>query len=259
MTLLQDKNALIFAASGAIAGGVARELGRQGARLFLSSHREGALDALLAELHGAGVEAHRATVDATDEAAVSGYLDTLEAEGREAHVAFNGIGGAPASLGYPARADEQPLADFLLPLQRIVGSQFLTAREAGRRMAQRGGGSVILLSATLSGGCFSYMAGISAACGAVEAMGRSLAGEYGPQGVRVNCVRGSGMPETRTIQQTVEGQARLRGEPMSMTPPPLGRPTSVADTARAVAFLASDLSSGMTAQRVTVCGGQFPC
>jgi enoyl-[acyl-carrier-protein] reductase (NADH) len=75
--------------------------------------------------------------------------------------------------------------------------------------------------------------------------------------VRVNCVRGSGMPETRTIQETVAGQIALTGQPPKMSLPPLGRPITVAETASTAAFLMSDLSSGMTGQVVTVCAGAF--
>jgi NAD(P)-dependent dehydrogenase (short-subunit alcohol dehydrogenase family) len=137
-----------------------------------------------------------------------------------------------------------------------VGSQFLTAREAARVMAP--GGAILTLSATLSGSAFAYMAGISAACGAVEVMTQALAAEYGPRGIRVNCVRGSAMPETRTIRDTGAGQAALRDAQMAMSLPLLCRPITVEETAKAAVFLASDLASGLTAQMVTVCAGQFP-
>jgi enoyl-[acyl-carrier-protein] reductase (NADH) len=88
-------------------------------------------------------------------------------------------------------------------------------------------------------------------------MARSLAGEYGRAGIRVNVVRGSGMPETRTIQETVAGQIALTGEAPKMSLPPLGRPISVADTVGTASFLLSDDSSGMTGQVVTVCAGVF--
>ncbi|NDJ60854.1 MAG: SDR family oxidoreductase, partial [Chloroflexi bacterium] len=102
-----------------------------------------------------------------------------------------------------------------------------------------------------------HMAGITAACGAVEALARSLAGEFGPAGVRVNVVRGSGMPETRTIQETTAGQIDISGQPPQMSLPPLGRPITVAETAATAAFLMSDEASGMTGQVVTVCAGSF--
>lgn len=102
------------------------------------------------------------------------------------------------------------------------------------------------------------MAGISATCGAIEAMTRSLAGEFGPAGVRVSCVRASAMPETRTIRETSAGQTRILGiEPGEMQLPPtaLRRPITVTETAATAAFLASDASSGMTGQVVTVAAG----
>jgi 3-oxoacyl-[acyl-carrier protein] reductase len=124
-------------------------------------------------------------------------------------------------------------------------------------MIQQCSGAIVTLSATLSGMTAANMAVISATCGAIEAMTRSLAGEFGRAGVRVNCVRGSAMPETRTIQETMAGQVRIFGERPPMSLPPLGRPIFVAETASKAAFLASDASSGMTGQVVTVCAGAF--
>jgi 3-oxoacyl-[acyl-carrier protein] reductase len=117
-------------------------------------------------------------------------------------------------------------------------------------------GSIVMLSATLSGMTAQHMAGISAACGAVESLTRALAGDFGPAGIRVNCVRASAMPETRTIQETSAGVIAL-GSPPQMAIPPLGRPITVTETANAVAFLASDAASGITGQIVTVCVGAF--
>ena len=249
--LLRERHALIHAATGAISQGVAREMASQGAHVHLTALRPGEIEPFAAEIGAASL----APLDATDPAAVRERTEAV-ARDHGLHIVFNGIGGRPARLGYPARSDDTPLGDFLIPLNRIVGSQFLTAREAARIMAP--GGAIVILSATLSGSGFAYMAGISAACGAVEVMTQSLAGEYGSRGIRVNCIRGSGMPETRTIRETSAGHAALRGAPLAPGMPPLGRPVTVADTARAAVFLASDLASGMTAQMITVCAGQFP-
>ncbi len=254
--LLNDKHALIFAANGAISRGVAKAMAAEGAVVHLAAIRPDELAALVADIEAEGGTAHLTRVDATDPTAVRNVVDTVVAEAGRIDITFNGIGGRPRDLGYPAASLETPLADFLLPLTKIVGSQFLTAREVARRMTA--GGSIISLSATLSGGAFGRMAGISAACGAIETMTNALAAEFGSQGIRVNCVRGSAMPETRTIQETAAGQAALLGAPMPMSMPPLGRMITVADTAKAAVFLASDLSSAMTAQMVTVCAGQFP-
>jgi len=54
-------------------------------------------------------------------------------------------------LGYPQPSTTQDLAAFMLSLQIVLGSQFLTARAAASHMARSGGGAVVTLSATLSG------------------------------------------------------------------------------------------------------------
>ena len=255
---LQSKHVLVFAATGAVGGGTARALAAEGADVWLSGRRADALEALRHEIEADGGRAHADVVDATEAHAVSVYVDRVAAEAGRVDAVFNAIGLPPAELGYPERSTTQGLERFLRPLQVIVGSSFLTARAAGAHMARQGSGSIVTLSATLSGLALPFMAGISAACGAVEAMKRSLTGELGPAGVRVNCVRATAMPETRTIQETSAGQAAILGispEQMALPPIPRGRPISVAETAAAVAFLASDASSGMTGQVVNVCGG----
>jgi NAD(P)-dependent dehydrogenase (short-subunit alcohol dehydrogenase family) len=228
-----------------------------GATVYVSGRRREALDALAQDIAVAGGEVHVDVVDALDDLAVQEYVNAAAKKSGHIDVVFNGIGGRPAELGYPARATETSLSDFMTPLQRIVTSQFITARAAAKHMMAQKSGSIVTLSATLSGGAFAYMTGISAACGAIEVMTKSMAGEFGPANVRVNCVRASAMPETRTIQETGAGQARLRGAPPQFPAPPLGRPTTVKDTAGAAAFLASDAANGMTGQTITVCGGQF--
>ncbi|MCA9912526.1 MAG: SDR family oxidoreductase [Anaerolineae bacterium] len=253
--LLENKNILVFAATGAIAGEAARSFAAEGAHVYISRRNQDALETLTAEIQAAGGAVDWAVVDATDAEAVEAYVAEIAQTAGAIHGVFNGIGGRPIDLHYPQPSDSLALAQFMVPMERIVGSQFITSRTAANYMAE--GGAIVTLSATLSGMTAPAMAGISAACGAIEAMTRSLAGEYGMKNIRVNCVRGSGMPETRTIQETVAGQIALTGEPPKMNVPPIGRPITVSETISAAAFLMSDQSSGMTGQVITVCGGVF--
>lgn len=255
--ILNNKNVLIFAATGGIASEVARTFAREGANVWLSGRNAATLEELVNSIKAEGGKATAEVVDATDEKAVTDYVARVAEAAGHLDVVFNGIGGRPSDLGYPENSTTTPLDHFMTPLHRIVGSTFLTARTVAPYMVKQRSGAIVILSATLSGMTAPNMAGISAACGAVEALTRSLAGEFGPSGIRVNCVRGSGMPETRTIQETVAGQIELTGMPPKMELPPLGRPITVSETAKTAAFLASDLASGMTGQVVTVCAGSF--
>lgn len=254
--LLDNKQVLVFAATGAIGSGAARRFAQEGATVWLSGRNRAALETVAQGIADAGGKAHIDVVDATDAGAVSAYVERVAEQAGRIDAVFNAIGARPADLGYPEPSATTSLEHFMRPLEVILASTFLTSRTVGAQMVRQGGGAIVTLSATLSGMTAPFMAGISAACSAIEGMTRSLAGEFGPAGVRVNCVRGSGMPETRTIQETSAGYGQL-GYGMPMTLPPLGRPITVAETAAAAAFLASDAASGMTGQVITVCAGQF--
>lgn len=58
---------------------------------------------------------------------------------------------------------------------------------------------------------------------AIEGMTRSLAAELRAHGIRVNCVRAAGMPETRTIRETT---AALRGMLGAPTDAPVAPPAN---------------------------------
>jgi 3-oxoacyl-[acyl-carrier protein] reductase len=256
--ILEGKHILVFAATGGIASETARTFAREGAHVWLSARNVAALEEVAQSISAQGGTAHAHQVDATDSDAVDAYVKSVAAQAGRIDGVFNGIGGHVADLHYPEPSTVTPFSHFMVPLERILGSQFLTSRAVGAQLVEQGGGgAIVTLSATLSGMTAPYMAGISAACGAIEAMTRSLAGEFGPSGIRVNCVRGSGMPETRTIQETVAAQIAVTGQPPKMTLPPLGRPITVNETAKTAAFLMSELASGMTGQVVTVCAGAF--
>jgi NAD(P)-dependent dehydrogenase (short-subunit alcohol dehydrogenase family) len=253
--LLQDKTALVFAATGAIGSAVAAQFARHGARVYVSGRDPTALERLGQELDAAWE-----LVDATDEAKVSEYIDRIASQTGGVDVVFNAIGLRAADAQYATPATQLELEKFLLPLRVIVGSQFLTARAAARRMAPKGRGAIVTLSASLSGKFVPFMSGIAAACGAIEAMTRTMAAEFGPAGVRVNCVRAGGMPETRTIRETIANMAATTGKTPQVAERPtsdnvLARPLRVEETAAAVAFVASDAASGIAGQVINVCAG----
>ncbi|MFZ4815486.1 MAG: SDR family NAD(P)-dependent oxidoreductase [Phototrophicaceae bacterium] len=254
MTNLKNKHILVFAATGAIAKQAAQQFAAEGAHVYLSGRDAGRVEAIANDIRNAGGQASADVVDATNADAVSAYVARIAAQAGQIDGVFNGIGGRPVELGYPQVSAMTSLNDFMIPFEVIVASQFLTAREAAKFM--KPGASVLFLSASLSRMTAPFMAGISAAQGAIEALTRALAGEYGQAGIRVNCVRGSGMYETRTIQETGAAYAAM-GLTVPMSLPPLGHPISVADTVKTATYLLSDLSSGLTGQVVDVSAGLF--
>jgi 3-oxoacyl-[acyl-carrier protein] reductase len=248
--LLEGRNALVFGASGAIASTVSRRFAAEGATVFASARDDTAVKELVEDIIAGGGAAQGDHVDSTDPDEIDAYVERIVRAHGAVDIVFNGTGARPRDLAYPAFSTEQPFEDFLAPMRIMVGSQFLTARAAARSMKDAGAGTVVLLSTGLAVSLSPLVAGVAAASAAVEALTRSLAGELGAAGIRVNCVRASGMPETRTIQDTLAGFARL-GYQATFPVRPLG-PLTVAETAEAIVPLASERTSGMSGQVVAL-------
>jgi len=81
--------------------------------------------------------------------------------------------------------------------------------------------------------------GFSTACAAIEALSRSLAGELGPQGIRVVCLRPDAIPETWPTDH-IESRTYMENGTV------LGRLPTLDEVANAAVFLACDRASAMT-------------
>ncbi|MGH6680045.1 MAG: SDR family NAD(P)-dependent oxidoreductase [Bradyrhizobium sp.] len=119
------------------------------------------------------------------------------------------------------------------------------------QMAARGKGSVIIVSSIggLRGSTVIGAYGISKA--ADFALCRSLAGEWGPKGVRVNCIA-PGLVKTDFARALWEDEERLKRRCATTPLRRIGEPHEIAG---AVAYLASDASTFMTGQTIVIDGG----
>src|SRR5688500_330504 len=127
--------------------------------------------------------------------------------------------------------------------------------------AQRSG--VVLTLSTTAARMALPSDGFGPACAGVEALTRQLAGEMGPFGVRVVCLRPDGMPETagrgshaREIwARAAENMGGSFADPPGAQGPLLGRPPAVAEVAETAAFLASDRAGAITGAVVNLTTG----
>ena len=92
---------------------------------------------------------------------------------------------------------------------------------------------------------FHLTGGFSTACAAIEAFSRSLAGELGPHGIRVVCLRPDAIPETWGVKPGEDINAS-GVKPYMENGTVLGRLPTLEEVANAAAFLASDRASAMT-------------
>jgi NAD(P)-dependent dehydrogenase (short-subunit alcohol dehydrogenase family) len=118
--LLENKNAVIYGASGYIGGTVAETFAAEGARVFLAGRNKSALDAVAERIQAAGGVADVATVDALDEDAVEAHADAVIREAGSLDISFNAISLPQTGIQGTAFVD-LPVERFELPIATTRG------------------------------------------------------------------------------------------------------------------------------------------
>jgi NAD(P)-dependent dehydrogenase (short-subunit alcohol dehydrogenase family) len=142
--------------------------------------------------------------------------------------------------------------DFDTIIDVNLKGTWLSARSAVRAMIAKGhGGTVVMIGSINS---MVGNPGASAYCaskGGVLMLGKTLALDWAPYGVRVNII-GPGVVDTPMSARSL-ADPQKRAKMMEKTP--LGRPAPPEEIASVVAFLTSDASAFMTGAYVPVDGG----
>ncbi|MBS9374895.1 SDR family NAD(P)-dependent oxidoreductase [Rhodococcus sp. B50] len=132
----------------------------------------------------------------------------------------------------------------------VLRHALLTLRHFGRRLRDRGEGSVTFVSSVSGIGSSPVHAAYGVYKAALGSLVRSASIELGPYGVRVNAVA-PGFVVTPRISAVLDSDALEN----TRTQIPLQRLTLPADVASALAFLVSDLARTITGQVMIVDGG----
>ena len=192
---------------------------------------------------GAEVEAF----DVTDEAATEQAFSAIEQRlgPIEAVVANAGL------IQPPTRPEDYALADFDRIIAVNLRGVYVTCVAAGRRMAPRGAGGIVItgsVSASRSVPLHAY----APAKAAVVHMAACLAAEWGRSGVRVNALS-PGFVATPPLVAAIEGG--LRDPRLLREAAAMGRMVEPAEIGRGVAFLLSDDASAITGINLPVDAG----
>jgi 3-oxoacyl-[acyl-carrier protein] reductase len=165
------------------------------------------------------------------------------------------IAVANAGIWKEAAADRMTELEWNETLDINLKSAFLLCREVIPEMKERGEGSIILIGSTAGQRGEAFHSHYAASKGALMAFAKSVAGEVGPCGIRINCVA-PGWVRTDMCQDVFsdsdfEEEVR-QGIPMRRIPGP-------EDIAGPVLFLASDLSRHVQGEVLNVNGGSVLC
>jgi len=242
--LLDGKVALVTGGATGLGLEIARVMGSHGARVAICSRKEANLQAAVAVLREAGIEATYGVCDVRRTDEVTAVMkDVLRTFGQLDIVVNNAAGN------FPARVSDLSPNGFKAVVDIDLLGTFNVSKAAYDLWLCDHGGAVVNISAAIQYRGMALQAHVVSAKAGVDALSRTCAIEWGPHGVRVNVVAPGAMSGT-------EGVKRIAGDDQHRTSQnPLGRSGLTTEVAEAVLFLASDAASYVTGATLVVDGG----
>lgn len=187
---------LLTGGAGLYGRGLAAQLAATGATLILASRNVAALEKVAAEENALGRTVHARPLDQAVESSILQLRDRVLAE-------FGRVDGlVNNAVARPMKSPDAPLADWEASMQTNATGLFAITRAFAQAMAAKGRGSIVNIGSIqgMVGPDFSLYEGLGMTtipdyffhkAGMVN-LTKFFAAQYGPQGVRVNCLSPGG-------------------------------------------------------------------
>lgn len=246
----EEKVAVISGGGSGIGAAIARRLAAEGATVVVTGRRDAPLRAVAEEVDGlaiAGDVAQPGHAEAVVDAAIEtfGGLDIMVAN---AGVASGGTVAGITDEGWHLTLDVN-----------LTGAMRLT-RAAIPALADRGGGSIVLVSSVSGVVASPSSAAYMASKAALIALAKAIALDHAGQGIRANAlcpgwVRTAMGDDAMADVAAERGLDREQAYSLATAAIPLRRPAQPEEVAACAAFLASDEASYVTGTTLAVDGG----
>lgn len=252
--------ALVTGAAGGIGAAVALALAEEGRPVAVLDRDAASADRAADRMAAAGHKAYPVAADVSDPVAVEQAVAAAE----DALGPLDALVNA-AGLLCPGSLLDMDDADWSRTFAVNTDGVLHPSRSVGRRMRDRGGGSIVTVASNAAGvprlGMGAYPAAKAAAVMLTRCLGLELAGH----GVRCNvvCPGSTDTPMLRTMLGAADDEPDedVRARAVAGSPEafkvrvPLGRVADPADIAETVAFLVSPRARHITMQALYVDGG----
>lgn len=243
---LSGQVAIVTGTSRGLGQQFARALAAAGADLVLTSRRVETLAGFAEEMRAMGRRTLSVELDVRDAESIERMAATVEDTFGQVHVLVNNAG---CNVRKPAL--EVTWEDWNLVLETNLRGSFFVSQAIARGMVRRGYGRIVNIGSVTSVFGYAGLAPYGASRGGIRQLTMSLADDWGPHGVTVNCLAPGWF---RTAQNSVMYEDKEWVEYLSERIP-VRRPGMPADLDGAIVFLASEASRYVTGQTLLVDGG----
>jgi NAD(P)-dependent dehydrogenase (short-subunit alcohol dehydrogenase family) len=243
---LSGQVAVVTGTSRGLGQHLARALARAGADLVLTSRRRESLKDFEAEMQALGRRTVALELDVRDQASIQRMAEEAQAAFGQIHILVNNAG---CNVRKPAL--DVTWDDWNLVVETNLRGSFFVAQAFARKMIGHAYGRIINIGSVTSVFGYAGLAPYGASRGGIRQLTMSLADDWGPHGVTVNCLAPGWF---RTEQNKVMYEDPEWVEYL-VDRIPVKRPGQPHDLDGAVVFLASEASRYVTGQTLLVDGG----
>src|ERR1700712_95772 len=243
---LSGRVCVVTGGGGGIGRATALSVARAGARIAAIDLDERGLEGTRDALREFGAEHFIARCDTANAESVTGVSDTIEKSLGPCRVLVN-----TAAVLRPGGLENLTLAEWNAVLSVNLTGYFLCAQSFGRQMRKSGHGSLVHVSSIAGSHAQGHSGAYRVSKAGVIMLSQQLANEWGPHGIRSNVVS-PGLVITPMSQPFYDTPGVTERRKAVVPMRRIGMPQDIAD---AILFLASDRSSYVSGDEITVDGG----
>ncbi|HWV89703.1 MAG TPA: SDR family oxidoreductase [Burkholderiales bacterium] len=241
---LTDKTAIVTGAGSGFGAGIARRFAAEGAAVIAADINAAAGERIAKEVGGKFVHA--------DVTKAEDWAKLVRAAADKLDIIVNNAGWTHRNKPYL----EVTEAEFDRVYAVNVKSVYLSAIHAVPVFRKRGGGCFVNIASTAGIRPRPGLTVYNSSKGAVITMSKSMAGEFGKDRIRVNCVNPVFSPETALSADFAGGTVSEEAKSRFLATIPLGRFSTPLDVANACLYLASDEASLISGVCIEVDGAR---
>lgn len=248
MKLLEGKTAIVTGAARGIGEAIALKFAEQGADVAFTYVSDSSTDkakALQEKLTTLGVKARSYQSNAGDFAACESFVNEVLKEFGKVDICVNNAGISKDNLLLRMSPEQ-----FEEVIKVNLNSVFYMTKQVIKPMMKARAGSIINMSSVIGEMGNAGQSSYAASKAGVIGFTKSVAKELGSRNIRCNAIA-PGFVETDMTSYLKDGE----GAEKYKAGIPLGRFASAEDIANVTLFLASDMSSYITGQTISACGG----